>query len=143
VSIDSFLRTPALASTAAKAIYLALGPARGESGGRPYFALWASEPVDLAGLCAELSRQVSGVCVAWKSEHGGVAGYLIFRDGAQTQNVAESAVDYLLLPSRGVEEAFATSLALAQEDRLGFLSCCSTTRSPAICYAPVRAANRD
>lgn len=120
LSIDSFLRTRALSNSAADAVYLALGPARGESGRRPFFSLWASEPVDLAGLCAELSEQVSPTCIAWKSEHGGVAGYLIFKNRAESQDVAESANDYLLLPSRGVEQAFAASLELAEEDRYGF-----------------------
>jgi hypothetical protein len=120
LSADTFLRARALSSSGADAVYLALGRARHESGDRPFFSLWANEPVDLPGLCAELSERISPICIAWKSEHGGVAGYLIFTNGAETQNVAASNGDYLLLPSRGVEQAFRASLQLAEEDRYGF-----------------------
>jgi hypothetical protein len=120
LSADSFLRARALSSSGADAVYLALGPARPESGGRPFFSLWASQRVDLPGLCAELSERISPICIAWKSEHGGVAGYLIFTNGAETQNVSASDGDYLLLPSRGVEHAFGASLQLAEGDRYGF-----------------------
>lgn len=76
--------------------------------------------MDLPGLCAELSEHISPICVAWKSEHGGVAGYLIFTNGSETQNVAASDGDYLLLPSRGVEQAFGASLQLGEGDQYGF-----------------------
>jgi hypothetical protein len=120
LSADTFLRARALSISAADAVYLALGRARPESGGRPFFSLWANEPVDLPGLCAELSERISPICVAWKSDHGGVAGYQIFTNGAETQNVAAANGDYLLLPSRGVEETFRASLQLAEGDRYGF-----------------------
>jgi hypothetical protein len=120
LSADSFLKARALSNSGADSVYLALGPARPESGDRPFFSLWASQGVDLPGLCAELSEHISSICIAWKSEHGGVAGYLVFRNGAEIQNVAASDGDYLLLPSRGVEQAFGGSLQLADEDRYGF-----------------------
>lgn len=120
LSADTFLRARTLSRLGPDAAYLALGPARPESGGRPFFSLWANEHVDLPGLCAELSERISPICIAWKSEHGGVAGYLVFTDGAETQNIAASDGDYLLLPSRGVEQAFRASLPLEDEDRYGF-----------------------
>jgi hypothetical protein len=120
LSVEPFLKARALSNSGADAVYLTVGPARPESGGRPFFSLWANQPVDLPGLCAELSERISPICIAWKSEHGGVAGYLIYTNGAETQNVAASDGDYLLLPSRGVEQAFGALLQLAEAERYGF-----------------------
>jgi hypothetical protein len=66
-----------------------------------------------------MSEHTSPICIAWKSEHGGVAGYLIFTNGAETQNVSASDGDYLLLPSRGIEQGLGASLRLAEGDRYG------------------------
>lgn len=86
-----------------------------------FFALWTDVPVDLEGVCAFLSESHSAtICVAWKSEHGGVAGYLVFRHGAKTDREENSADDYLLLPGKGVEVAFGEALVLDRDDRLVF-----------------------
>ena len=60
------------------------------------------------------------ICIAWKSEHAGVAGYLAYRSGEETDNVTSSGGDYLLLPSRGVESVSGGAMALTDEQRLMF-----------------------
>jgi hypothetical protein len=108
------------AGTGATVVYLVMGGRRDSgSGERSFFALWSDERVDLMALCAALSAR-GRICVAWKSEHGGVAGYVTFDEGREVANESSSGGDYLLLPSQGVERAFSLSLGLADDARITF-----------------------
>ena len=109
----------AVSESEAKHIFVVLGPPCEASANRPYFAIWSDERVDLRSLGVELST-ASRVCISWKSEHGGVAGYVVFEHGQEIADESDSGDDYLLLPSRGVEGAFGVDLGLDDEARLAY-----------------------
>lgn len=101
--------------------YMVCGGAASKASWRSFFGLWADGSIDLQRLCESLSEAHSAtLCLAWKSEHGGVAGYFIFRGGSKTDHAEDSGDDYLLLPAEGVERAFRAPLALSDEERLIF-----------------------
>ncbi|MFZ3047536.1 MAG: hypothetical protein WA151_16625, partial [Desulfatirhabdiaceae bacterium] len=86
-----------------------------------FFALWADFSVDLEGLCLDMSKSYSAtLCIVWKSEHGGVAGYAVYRDGQKTCEERDSGENYLLLPAKGAEMAFQKPLGLDSGKRLLF-----------------------
>ena len=117
-SIGSVLVREALAAQTA---YLVTGIPRSEWGPSFFFALWSDEPVDIETLCRDISATYSTtVLLAWKSEHGGVAGYVIYENGEAKESIAESDDEYLFAASRGLEAAFGTRFALSNEERLCF-----------------------
>lgn len=120
VTAERILETHALEAAQVGVVYLAQGAPRPQSGNKPYFALWADAPIDLHYLCRELSVDVSPICVAWKVEHGGVAGYVTYEDGRIVDDVADDGDEYLRLPSQGVEIAFGVELQLTPDSRLFF-----------------------
>ncbi len=118
-SAEDIARSLSASGTEATAVYLVLGRRDPRAAERPFFALWSDERVDLPALCRGLSAH-GRICVSWKSEHGGVAGYITYDRGREVARESSSSDEYLLLPSRGVERAFGASLDLADDARLGF-----------------------
>lgn len=119
VPIEAIARSKAIQAAEAAVIHLAVGVPQDASGGKAFFGLWTMGRVDLTSLAAELSLRTA-VCIVWKAEHGGVAGCLAYRNGEEVSNMADSGEDYLLLPSRGFEEAFGIVLPLDSSARLVF-----------------------
>jgi hypothetical protein len=119
ISPEQLAQASVVAGSGARRIYLVSGPRRPESAGRPYFAIWSDEHIDLAALGRELSVR-GKVCIAWKSEHGGVAGVLAYADGNEITNASDSGDEYLFTPSRGVEQTFGVSLELTTDARLAY-----------------------
>lgn len=120
VSVEQIIRTTALRVPTVEKVYVIMGAPQERSGRRNFFALWSDEPISLQQICKELSEEISPICIAWKSEHGGVGGYLSYRDGAEVSNIADSGNNYLLLPSEGVENTFGIALPLTPDDRYSF-----------------------
>ena len=118
VPIPTMIQVEELRLAESAKVYIALGEPSLTSGGRSYFALWANQPINLVQLCKSLSRTTSPVCIAWKAEHAGYAGYVICANGVQQENCYEEG-NYNL-PSIGVEKAFGLSLSLTSEERFGF-----------------------
>jgi hypothetical protein len=119
ISPEELAQASVVAGSGARRIYLVSGPRRPESAGRPYFAIWSDEHIDLAALGRELSVR-GKVCIAWKSEHGGVAGVLAYANGNEVTNASDSGDEYLFTPSAGVERAFDVSLELTSSARLAY-----------------------
>ena len=111
--------TRAISMGEAELVYIVLGAPCPFSANRGYFAIWSDERIDLRALGMELSA-TGRACISWKSEHGGVAGYLIFERGQEVANEADAGDDYLYLPSRGVEKAFGVELGIDEESRLAY-----------------------
>jgi len=104
--------------------YFILGSGKAEDPWQSFFSVWAEGSVDFVRLCESLSlREQAIICAAWKSEHGGAAGFMIFRSGVPGEAEDRSGGDYLLLPSRGVEQAFGQALPMDDADRLVFPEC--------------------
>ncbi|MEM8532060.1 MAG: hypothetical protein AAGF95_14540 [Chloroflexota bacterium] len=97
-----------------------MGTGRPESANKPFFALWSDGTVDIHAICLELSTRVSPICMAWKSEHGGVGGYFIYRDGVAVSRVERSDALYAGLPRQGVEATFGSTLPLNADESVVF-----------------------
>ena len=115
----------------ARVVYLVLGTPRAKSAGQMFFSLWSDGDVSLPRLCEFLSRTRSPICLAWKAEHGGTGGYLVFENGKEVSDIARDE-DYLRLPSEGVELTFGRTLDLSERERLSYPE--SLLREDVLCF---------
>lgn len=85
------------------------------------FSLWSAGDwnrpggPNLMGLLQKVADQVGTLCTAWKIEHGGCAGYLIYRPGRFVERKESSRRDYRVLPAKGVEKALRRPLTWEEE----------------------------
>ncbi len=101
VPIQALVQSASIRRARSQALYVVAGEPRPQSADLAYFALWADdEDFDLGSLCRELSLTVSPICAAWKAEHAGMGGYVIYSNGAIVDDVAGDE-DYLLMPMQG------------------------------------------
>jgi hypothetical protein len=133
LSADSFLRARALSNAGADAVYLVLGPARPESGGKPIFSLWASQGVDLPGLCVELSERISSMAsrATWSSG-------MVPRPRASLHPTATACYCRAAASSRCLE----SPCSWQRETGTDSPSCCLMRRSHATCCVRPRKAER-
>ena len=121
ISENDFLDLDAIHASESRRIYIIV---RHDVQGMPWrslFGLWADGTVDLRAVCKGISaKRKATICLAWKSEHAGVAGYLVFEHGRETHDVADSGPGYLFVPATGVEISFGKSLDMSDSTRLGF-----------------------
>ena len=74
-------------------VYLTVGEAANCPFDKPFFALWSDdEDLRLEAICKNLTAACGVICVLYKSEHGGVCGYRVFKPGAPA--VSYDAEDY-------------------------------------------------
>jgi hypothetical protein len=94
-----------------------------------HFAIWEEmeDSVKLVELCKEISNAISPICIAWKSEHGGIGGYYIFTQGTITEKV-EDIENYSLLPIVGFRKAFGFN-PVREDEELSFPEICLDTGS--------------
>ena len=91
--------------------------------GKPQgFSIWSSDPwsepggFDLFDMCGRLCNQIGPLCTAWKSDHGGCAGWVIHRPGLPVECDDTSKGDYDLWLPPAVEKAFSICLHVPEED---------------------------
>lgn len=98
-------------ATLCQKVYIVLGTSPPPSTWSFFFTIWADAHMEIEAVSLLLSKLHSAtICIAWKSEHGGVAGYRIIRNGIKTAEVEDSGDEYLLQPGIGVELAFGRKL---------------------------------
>src|SRR5690242_11534598 len=100
--------------------YFLIGRPCLESAHRPYFSIWSSTSIKLNEICEQLSKNFGPICTAWKAEHGGVGGYLIFERGTIVTEKTTDGSEYLSVPCQGVELCWGTKLNLSADRKISF-----------------------
>lgn len=118
IDLDRFARS--VSGSGAGIVYLVLGKPSRHSGQKHYFSLWADSDIDLRWLCCEISRSAGLVLTAWKSEHGGVSGFLLHDSGQEVASDQDQSDEYLLTPLRAFSQAFGIAPDLPRHGEYAF-----------------------
>lgn len=121
IELSSIVRCIRAFANASTGLYVLCGQPRPASANKMFFSLWSSADLSLIDICETLSESAGLVCTVWKSEHGGVAGYVVHESGQLTKRHEESGDGYMMLPVRAMEKIFGRSLRFESEhDSLSF-----------------------